>query len=264
MAFRNSGVPARGFTLIELLVVVGIIAILVALLLPAVFSARATSRRVTCLNNLHQIGIAINAYAEQNDGKIPFGPKAPPMMTAADFYPSTGAPTSLVTLMGGSPVGLGLLLQSEVERSPQVFFCPDSDQSAIAQAELQKVGIQQAQCSYFYRHASVTLQFDPFGVDVMSPDHIRLDRLGTNRNGDPIRALVMDTQFIVSPDFAQFGVYTRTHHQQQIVNVLYSDGRAISVSNADGRYNVSLDSYDSMTNAFSVILGAFEQADVAQ
>ncbi len=185
-------------------------------------------------------------------------------MTAADFYPSTGAPTSLVTLMNGSPVGLGLLLQSEVERSPQVFFCPDSDQPDIAQAELKKVGIQQAQCSYFYRHASVTLQFDPFGVDVMSPDHIRLDKLGVNRNGDPIRALVMDTQFTVSPDFAQFGIYTRTHHQQQIVNVLYSDGRAVSVSNADGRYNVTLDNYDAMTNAFSVILGAMEQADVAQ
>ena len=74
MATRNSSVPARGFTLIELLVVVGIIAILVALLLPAIFSARATSRRVTCLNNLHQIGLAINAYAERMDGKIPFGP----------------------------------------------------------------------------------------------------------------------------------------------------------------------------------------------
>jgi prepilin-type processing-associated H-X9-DG protein len=74
----------------------------------------------------------------------------------------------------------------------------------------------------------------------------------------------MDTQFMVSPDFAQFGVYPRTHHQQQIVNVLYSDGHGSSVSNADGRYNVSLDDYDSMTNAFSVILGVMEQADVSQ
>jgi prepilin-type N-terminal cleavage/methylation domain-containing protein len=264
MAIPNSSVRPRGFTLVELLVVIGIIAILVALVLPAVFSARSTSRKISCLNNLHQIGLAVNAYAERNGGSIPFGPKAPPIMTAADFYPSTGAPTSLVSLMDGRPVGLGLLLSGDLERSPQVFFCPDSDQQAVAQAELAKVGVQQAQCSYFYRHASVTLQFDPPDVDVLSPDHIKLDHLGTNRNGDPIRALVMDTQFIVSSDFGQFGVTTRTHHQQQTVNVLYSDGRAVSVSNADGRYNVTLNDYQSMTNAFSVILGVMEQADVVQ
>jgi prepilin-type N-terminal cleavage/methylation domain-containing protein len=264
MAIWNSSARARGFTLIEVLVVITILAILVALVIPAVSSARSTSRRVMCLNNLHQIGLAINTYAERMDGRIPFGPKAPPITTAADLYPSTGAPTSLISLFGGSPVGLGLLLNSELERSPQVLFCPDSDQGVIAQTELAKVGTDQAQCSYFYRHASVTLQFDPFGVDVMSPNHIKLDHLGTNRNGDPIRALVMDSQFIVSPDFAQFGVNPRTHHQQQIVNVLYSDGHSTSVSNADGRYNVNLDDYESMINAFSVILGVMEQADVAQ
>ena len=260
----NSSRPARGFTLIELLVVVGIIAILVALLVPAVFSARSTSRKVMCLNNLHQIGLAISAYAERSNGTIPFGPVAPPMMTAADFYPSTGAPTSLVSLMGGSPVGLGLMLDSELRLTPQILFCPDSDQPAVSLAELKKVGLQQAQCSYFYRHASTTWQFDPPGVDPLASDHIVLDRLGSNRNGDPIRARVMDTQFIVSPDFGQFGIVTRTHHQQYIVNVLYADGNAASVSNADGRYNVALNDYPSLTNAFSVILGVMEQADVAQ
>jgi prepilin-type processing-associated H-X9-DG protein len=186
------------------------------------------------------------------------------MMTASDFYPSTGAPTSLVSLMDGSPVGLGLLLDSELQRTPQVLFCPDSDQGVVAQAELKKIGVQQTQSSYFYRHASVAWQFDPPGVDVLSPDHIKIDRLGSNRNGDPIRALVMDTQFIVSPDFGQFGIATRTHHQQYIVNVLYADGHGASVSNSDGRYNVALDDYQSLTNAFSVILGVMEQADAAK
>jgi len=264
MAMPNSRVRARGITLIELLVVVSIVATLVALLIPAVLSARSTSRKVACLNNLHQIGVAINAYAERMDGSIPFGPKAPPMITAADFYPSTGAPTSLVSLMDGSPVGLGLLLDIELERNPQVFFCPDSDQRAVAQAELMKVGVQQAQSSYFYRHASVTRQFDPPGVDVLSADHIKLGQLGLNRNGQPICALVKDAQLIVSSDFGQFGIVTRTEHQQQIVNVLYSDGRAVPVSNSDGRYDVTLDDYQSMTDAFSVILGVMEQADVAQ
>lgn len=56
----------RAFTLIELLVVIAIIAVLIALLLPAVQQARESARRSTCKNNLKQLGLAIQNYADTN------------------------------------------------------------------------------------------------------------------------------------------------------------------------------------------------------
>src|SRR5262245_1987288 len=63
----------RGFTLVELLVVIGIIAVMIALLLPSVARAREAANRAKCLSNLRQLHTLLTMYGQVNRERIPIG-----------------------------------------------------------------------------------------------------------------------------------------------------------------------------------------------
>lgn len=81
---RAAVAPCGGFTLVEVLIVLVIIGILTALLLPVFHNARESARATTCLGNLRQIHLAINLYAEDNNGLYPDAGIAGPFCTWID------------------------------------------------------------------------------------------------------------------------------------------------------------------------------------
>jgi prepilin-type N-terminal cleavage/methylation domain-containing protein len=81
MLFCSRPRAARGaaFSLIELLVVIGIIAILFALLVPVLKTAREQAKNVNCVSNLRQVGLAMTNYAIANEGALPSSPLTTPL-----------------------------------------------------------------------------------------------------------------------------------------------------------------------------------------
>ncbi len=112
-----------GFTLIEVLVVIAIISLLMGILIPVLSKVKYQARLTICASNLRQVGLAIQLYADDYDGLIPFGPGGRPV-TGSNFYTVTGNVTSLLSLEDGAPVGLGLMLDRYLSYQPKVLFCP--------------------------------------------------------------------------------------------------------------------------------------------
>ena len=250
----------HAFTLVELLVVVAIMALLLGVLIPAMSRARDTARVAACAASLHTVGHAVHVYANDFRGAIPFGPNAD-AATSTNFYPVTGFITSLLSREAGDPIGLGLLLDRHLAHKPEVLFCPGADSALISEAQLQLVGRAQSQSSYWYRHGSAIryVQNPVTGRELVQNDHIRLADLGANRDGAPIRALAMDTNFLADPSLQSFGVVDITHHDRQTTNVLLADGGVEGRSNADERYTVDVGALPHFGPR--MILDAFENAD---
>src|SRR5688572_14108756 len=104
--FTQGPARGRGFTLVELLIVIGLIALLISLLIPALSRAREQSNRVKCMANLRTLGQAMFLYAANHKDRLP----------------NCNPPGQATNAVAADRALLGLA--HNYVRSPKVFHCP--------------------------------------------------------------------------------------------------------------------------------------------
>jgi prepilin-type N-terminal cleavage/methylation domain-containing protein/prepilin-type processing-associated H-X9-DG protein len=209
-----------GFTLVELLVVIGIIAILIGILLPALSKVRKQARRVQCLSNHRQMALALIMYANKSNGSLP---------------PFNGGISNTRVADNGSYRALGLLFSTKVVPKSSAFYCPERatapDSDYVYKQELwvdpppKKIDI-----SYLYRACD-----DSGGGDLNPPvgqrnqlNRLKLGKLRLrDKNGVMHKELeialtsdLMGTRSFAAPD-ADWA-----HARPWGANVGFSDGHA--------------------------------------
>jgi prepilin-type N-terminal cleavage/methylation domain-containing protein len=125
MSRRPRSRPARtprAFTLVELLVVIGIIALLISILLPALSTAREASKKTACLSNMRQLGTVLQMYATEYKDFIPIGYVSEKQFSYVVHWNNAGSNPP-------KPSQMGLLVEAGIIKDGKAFYCPSEEKT---------------------------------------------------------------------------------------------------------------------------------------
>ncbi len=211
--FEKAAAKSGAVTVIEMLIVFGIMAMLAALLVPGITSARKLARIGQCQSNLRQIGMAMFSYCQHYNGCIP---------AVTDF------PTNKVwNNAAGAPDSLGVLVTQSYLAEPRTLFCAlDTCNSAQVDGGADRHAGRQGR-----RRRVLLVPLSP-GMHRDGPFHV--DSLGQNPEGKIMRALALDVSCPPYPEPA---------HSGESVNILFHDGSVKTVDNKEDLYSIMSISY---------------------
>ena len=237
---RRRAFSRHAFSLVELLVVIGIIALLIGLLLPALTAARDETQLTLCASRQRQLGVGVHNYASAHDAVLPAGPDKP---MPKPYDPSYDLDQVALNILWAAPRGPssnypngalanhGVLLDGYLSTNTAAN-CPDPSNPSLLATNLKSIESSgdDGLSNYVYRNFDQTTQR-------------RVHRLGRNEAGDRATVLAFDLNQHVPAGLAGPDPIVSLNHNAKAVNALYHDGSVSRYLNTNDRFKFRQQDY---------------------